>query len=737
MDFAAFWRLGYRRLVPIVPPGAPISPRSTMAKRSGAAGKAVGVRGQDGDWRGFDWLQHDCTPDDLERWQRMGAGVGIRTGDGLVAIDADTLSPVHARAIRDAIEKYTGRAVVRVGKAPKALYPVRTEGGYRYARVEFGGGADPNDRPERVEILSDGRQFVAAGLHPDTGREYSWPRGVPPLEQLPHLTHDQIDSLLDDLRDMLPAAQAVIREGADTVVNQTTLRGEIETVKRAVEATPNSQEYFPTRESYRDFGYAIKAALPDHPNEALALFQDWCARWDGGHNDPDVVEADWRRMKPPYRRGAQWLYEIAERMSNGVFSRADVWFDNLDDDPFATPATATSTADVPSIRWIDPATWAGVEPPERQWTVEHWVPEGEVTLIYGDGGVGKTLAVHQMATCMAAGVDWLGQTTKPGRVMCFFCEDSEEELLRRQVDINRSLALTFDDYSERLRIASRKYMDNLLTIWDRNTGAMKRTAVWERLLADAKAWGAEVIVVDTLADVYSGSEIDRAQVNSFVKSCLGRLAQEISKPDRAGTLIALGHPSMSGKASGSGTSGSTAWSNAARSRVYLRYPEADGAENGNIREVVGMKSNYGPRGGLLKIMWERGAFRLIASTLPGAGSENGLNAFEGAGQGGTVTAMCEAALAAVIELHGFGTGVDGVGAHMALSRRSPRYAGRVLRELEPGLLAPYSSGEVDAALRRLELAGRVEAVEAGRTKNRNSRTTLRLVAAAPGIDLFS
>jgi RecA-family ATPase len=87
-------------------------------------------------------------------------------------------------------------------------------------------------------------------------------------------------------------------------------------------------------------------------------------------------------------------------------------------------------------------------------------------------------------------------------------------------------------------------------------------------VADAKAFRADVVIVDTIADVFAGSEIDRMQVNAFVKSCLGRLAQEIG-----GSVIALGHPSMAGKQSGEGESGSTAWSNAVRSRLYLKVPE--------------------------------------------------------------------------------------------------------------------------------------------------------------------
>lgn len=296
------------------------------------------------------------------------------------------------------------------------------------------------------------------------------------------------------------------------------------------------------------------------------------------------------------------------------------WFEVLPEpevDPFTAYALsdkgreerAEETRDV-QFNWIDPKSWDGVEPPIREWEVEGWIPKGEVTLLYGDGGIGKTLCAHQYATCAAAKVKWLGMPTRPARVMAMFCEDGEDELHRRQHDIDRAMGLTPDDYSDNLRIASRKYMDNLLTIWNQHTGEMKRTAVWNALRDDAVRWGATVIIVDTIADTYSGSEIDRVQVNTFVKSCLGRLAQEIN-----GSIIALGHPSMSGMASGSGSSGSTAWSNAARSRLYLRYPK--GVESGDYRELAGMKLNYGPKGALLKLKWSHGAFTVTSGNVPG------------------------------------------------------------------------------------------------------------------------
>lgn len=716
--FQRFAALGYTRLVPIIPPGVEISPNSTLYKRVGTKqdgrGKTPGRRNQDGTWGSFDWnaYQHDDV--DLVRWHDMGAGVGIKTGDmgdgtALVLLDADTKD--HAEAVRDAIAASLGALPVRVGNYPKAGYLCRVRGAFQYQRIEFGQRDESNRLLDRVEVLSDGRQFVAHGIHPKTGKPYAWPKDVPAYADLPVFDPAQITGLLEDLRLKLPAAGAVITEGATTAHSQGALRGELEAVRRAVRATPNNHNTHPSRESYRDMGYAIKAALPDHPDEALELFQEWCMGWtgpNGEHNDPDVVEADWRRMKPPYRRGASWLFDQAELLSGGEYNKADAWFENLpeavgDAISLFDVSTREDGPNSPLIKWVDPADWEGVTPAPREWEVEGWIPRYEVCLLYGDGGIGKTLAIHQYATAAAAGVPWLGQKTRPAKVMCFFCEDSEDELLRRQIDINKALGVSFADTSGRLRIASRKYMDNLLALWDRNTGAMKRVAVWERLRDDAIEFGAEVVIVDTIADTFGGSEIDRSQVNAFIKSCLGRLAQEIG-----GTVIALGHPSLSGKQTGSGTSGSTAWSNAVRARMYLRYPR--GVEKGNIRELEGMKLNYGPKGGVIKLRWHNGAFEALASSV-GAVQPARSHLGETGGDGlATVESACDQAVLDAV--------TASVGVALNMKQKSTHYAPRVLKKREPDLLLAFSIDEVEEALSRLERSGLLVECEVGRDGSR-------------------
>jgi RecA-family ATPase len=63
-------------------------------------------------------------------------------------------------------------------------------------------------------------------------------------------------------------------------------------------------------------------------------------------------------------------------------------------------------------------------------------------------------------------------------------------------------------------------------------------------------------------------------------------------------------------ATGAGTSGSTAWSNSVRSRLYFQGAKAsDGSEpDKNLRVLEAKKSNYGPANLWLTLEWKNGLF---------------------------------------------------------------------------------------------------------------------------------
>lgn len=695
-NFRRLWSLGYRRLVPIVPHDAALLPTSSLALRAGTSqdgrGKTPGLKGADGLWHSGNWPTWEATESSIDRWAAMGAGVGVRMGDGLHLIDVDTMNKVFAGQAFELITQHFGVLSCRVGNAPKAGYLIRVSGPLDYMRIDFGPLVD--GKLERCEILGAGKQAVFSGIHPKTKAPYFWPFPLKPFDEIPVFTPAQVKAFLVELATILPAASKVITEGGGAVVDQARLKGDLATVTKAVRATPNTNKTFGARERYVEYGYAIKASLPDNEPEAFELFADWCSRWEEGTNDPAVVAAEWVRMKPPYRVGAGKLYELAEQENPAQFRKVDLFFDVIPEAEaslFAEPVVADEQKTIAPMDWIDPTEWEGRPLRAREWVVEGWVPKGEVTFLYGDGGVGKSLLAQQLATCAATGRDWLGQPTTPSRVMCFFCEDSADELHRRQSDINRAVGVGFSDLSS-LRLISRKHMDNLFSLWDRHTGAMREQVVWRQLLADAKAFSATVLVVDTIADTYSGSEIDRGQVNVFVKSVLGRLAEEIG-----GSVIALGHPSKSGKSTGDGTSGSTAWSNAARSRLYLRHPT--GAASGNIRELEGMKLNYGPKGSVLKLRWSKGAFDVLAGSRPAGAPAIGA-------QVQTIGDAAENAVVSVL--------LANPTARLDPNPRSQYFRAKVLRRLDPDALAPYTPDEAEGALQRLENRKAIRAEKVGR-----------------------
>jgi hypothetical protein len=420
LTFRKVWDSGYgQRILPIIPPDAQISEKSSLFKRMNTRqdgrGKIPGVKLRYGEWVSFDWLQYATTESDLERWEAMSAGIGIRTGDGLVGIDADTLNLDCARIIREIVERHIGAVPARIGREPKCLYLVRVSDPLPYTRVEFGERDEKGRLKERVELLSEGRQFVAGGRHPATGKPYTWPRALVSFDDLPEVSSDTLIAMMEELRRALPAAGSVVVEGSSTRadVNQEALRGDVEKVRRAVSLIPNTDEHFSSRESSIGVGYAIKAALPNNEMEAFDIYADWCERWTGGINEHDVIAADWGRMHGPYSRGANWLYELAEQHSPDKFSRAEVWFEpieTVENSPFDVALAEKPEAKTFELITLQQAADTALQHSSKP-LVKGLLDQGALSVCYGESNVGKTFVVMDIAFAVAAGLPWGGMRT--------------------------------------------------------------------------------------------------------------------------------------------------------------------------------------------------------------------------------------------------------------------------------------------------------------------------------------
>ena len=538
MDFADFWARGYTSLVPIIPPTAPISANSTLFKRMGTPqdgrGKTPGIKGRDGNWFSWDWVPHVADDTDLERWQRMGAGIGIKTGGGIIAIDADAPTEDNARIIRDAIERHLGSALpIRVGRYPKALYLCRVTDPYSYTRIEFG-PRDERGQAERVEVLSDGRMFVAHGIHPGTRQPYEWPRALVDYDDLPLFEPSQIDGLLQELLTLLPQAgpdPKLIREGATTDVNQAALRGDVQTVRRAVAATPNTSHHFPSRESYRDFGYAIKAALPDNEDEAFEIYASWCDRWEDEHgrtNDPDVYAADWRRMKGPFRVGASYLFEKAEATSGGAYTRADAWFQPVARDAQTGQQAGTTIFDTiaEQEREADPEGHGQrplypllsiddiINRPAPKWLVEDKIPQTGLGFLYSEPGVGKSFVALDMCLTIAAGAAyWHGDVIEcePDAPIVYIAAEGESGFRNR-------IKAWLQEHPE----ADRASVLKRLKVLPRTVNFMKTEdiALFLASIEHADIGAPAMVVVDTVSRAMPGADENlQKEMTLFVSAC--------------------------------------------------------------------------------------------------------------------------------------------------------------------------------------------------------------------------
>jgi hypothetical protein len=99
-------------------------------------------------------------------------------------LDADILDEAATKAIKEFVrDRYedAGYVLTRIGKPPKFAIPFRTEEPFKKFVASL---IAPNGAEVKIEFLADGEQVVVAGIHPDTGKRYSWSNGG--LEQIKH-----------------------------------------------------------------------------------------------------------------------------------------------------------------------------------------------------------------------------------------------------------------------------------------------------------------------------------------------------------------------------------------------------------------------------------------------------------------------------------------------------------------------------------------------------------------------
>jgi RecA-family ATPase len=342
----------------------------------------------------------------------------------------------------------------------------------------------------------------------------------------------------------------------------------------------------------KDFGiteHVCYELMSDHWNPDKAI-----PPWSEGELEQKVINAYAYGQNPIGVSSAQADFDCVELE---VESCADS--SSTDSDPAASRLPP----------FLDIAAWATREPKPRNWVVRDRIVNGNVALMTGDGGMGKTILTYELAMLVPAEIEnrvWLNaEVIARGPAIMLCCEDDEDEFQRRGTAIAAHHGIDLASLAGRLHLISMTgQMDTQLAIPDKN-GLLKPTKLWTELTERACDIKPGILVLDNVADLFGGEEIIRAQVRGFITLLRGLAT-------KAQTAVVLNaHPSLSGIKSGRGTSGSTHWHNSVRHRFYMRKAEGEEKIPGveDLRVVEIMKNQYGGgQGSIVPMRWQDGMF---------------------------------------------------------------------------------------------------------------------------------
>jgi len=126
------------------------------------------------------WEQAPADLDAVTAWadERPGElSTGIRTSD-TPGFDIDIRDERVADEVQQALLNMIsggGTILKRVGQPPKRLIPFRCVTPFKKMSATF---KAPDGTVHKVEVLADGQQFVAEGIHEDTQQPYRWAENV-------------------------------------------------------------------------------------------------------------------------------------------------------------------------------------------------------------------------------------------------------------------------------------------------------------------------------------------------------------------------------------------------------------------------------------------------------------------------------------------------------------------------------------------------------------------------------
>ena len=245
---------------------------------------------------------------------------------------------------------------------------------------------------------------------------------------------------------------------------------------------------------------------------------------------------------------------------------------------------------------------------------DDYLPRGVVALWGAHGGTGKSTCALMLAVAVVTGRTLFGASTTPAPAVFVSLEDGANIVRHRLAGICRAWGINPLSLANRLHIVDGTENPELFAADSRSAGEV--TPAYLELSQLVESTRAGLVVVDNASDSFGGDEINRRQVRGFMRA-LGQVAR---LTDCAVCLLAHvdKNTSRNKKAEGGeGYSGSTAWHNSARSRLFMTRGD-DG-----LLTLEHQKSNLGKRREPFKLEWPDGGLPMVAND---ASNFDGLNA---------------------------------------------------------------------------------------------------------------
>jgi hypothetical protein len=164
------------------------------------------------------WPNIVATEADIDTWfsrypDAINTGLLTRTTP---AIDLDVYDSEVAEELEATLFDMIGegRTLVRFGKPPKRAVLFRAD--TPFAKIRTPVFTSPGSNKENfVEVLGDGQQIIVHGIHPETGKDYSWHGGEPgdvTRADLPLLTEAMARAFIEKATAVMDAAGWVRRK---------------------------------------------------------------------------------------------------------------------------------------------------------------------------------------------------------------------------------------------------------------------------------------------------------------------------------------------------------------------------------------------------------------------------------------------------------------------------------------------------------------------------------------------